>query len=198
MSKKKDGEERDEQDERNKGERHEQDEKREGVLFHGLTEPADEIHKELREQDRIREQQQIEAQAPRQEQAGTPPPAGSFPFTASINEPHTVSLPVPEGTEIPKPSISSLNPTETEIGGEDFTLYVSGENIFRDSVINFAGQDEPSTLNEDGTLSTIVKPSLWADPVTVPVIIKNGPESSEPVDFAFNAPPASRSRKKGD
>jgi IPT/TIG domain len=123
-------------------------------------------------------------------------PPQPFPFSASINEPQAVSLPLPQGTKVPVPSISSLNPTETEIGGEDFTLYVSGENIFRDSVINFAGQDEPSTLNEDGTLSTVVKPSLWADPVTVPVIIKNGPESSDPVDFAFNAPAASRSKKK--
>ena len=121
-------------------------------------------------------------------------PPQPFPFTASINEPQAVSLPLPQGTKVPVPSISSLNPTETTIGAEDFTLYVSGENIFRDSVINFAGQDEPSTLNEDGTLSTIVKPSLWADPVTVPVLIKNGPESSDPMDFEFKAP-TSRSKK---
>ena len=132
-------------------------------------------------------------EAPAAKEAVPPQP---FPFSASINEPQAVSLPLPQGTKVPVPSISSLNPTEVETGGEDFTLYVSGENIFRDSVINFAGQDEPSTLNEDGTLSTVVKPSLWADPVTVPVLIKNGPESSEPVDFAFNAPAASRSKKK--
>lgn len=195
MTKKKNENERDEQDEHNEDHRYEQDKKLEAEFFHGLPEPADEIHKELREQDRIRERQQIEAQQPRQEQAGTPPPAGAFPFTASINEPQATSLPVPEGTEIPKPSISSLNPTDTTIGDNDFTLYVTGENFFRDSVINFAGQDEPTTLNEDGTLSTGVNMSVWHGPDTVPVIVKNGPEVSEPKDFEFKDVPASRSKK---
>ena len=43
--------------------------------------------------------------------------------------------------------------------------------------INFAGQDEPTTLNEDGTLSTGVNMAMWQGPDTVPVVIKNGPES---------------------
>jgi len=117
-----------------------------------------------------------------------------FPFTGSINEPQTVSLPLPQGTEVPKPSISGLEPAECVIGDADCTLYVSGDNFFADSVIHFAGHDEPTTFT-DGVLSTGVKPSLWADPVTVEVIVKNGPESSAPASFEFTAP-AARSKRK--
>jgi hypothetical protein len=123
-------------------------------------------------------------------------PQQAFPFTASINEPQTVSLPLPQGVEVPKPSISSLNPDSCTVGDPDFPLVVSGENFFGDSVIHFAGHDEPTTFDADAkTLSTGIKPSLWADPVTVQVQIKNGPELSAPVDFTFEAP-AARSRRK--
>jgi hypothetical protein len=130
--------------------------------------------------------------------AGTAAPKAeapqAFPFTGSINEPQTVSLPLPQGTEVPKPAISGLDPAECAIGDADFTLSVSGDNFFKDSVINFAGHDEPTTF-ADGVLSTGVKPSLWSDPVTVEVIIKNGPESSAPASFEFTAP-AARSKRK--
>ena len=128
----------------------------------------------------------------RAKEAAPPQP---FPFSGSINEPQTVTLPLPQGTEVPKPSITTITPTECTIGDEDFRLAVTGENFFRDSVINFAGQDEPTTLEENGTLSTGVNMALWQGPDTVPVIIKNGPESSDPVDFTFKEPSA-RSKKK--
>jgi hypothetical protein len=122
-------------------------------------------------------------------------PPQPFPYTASINEPQTVSLPLPPNVTVPKPVISGYEPYDCTIGDPDFTLYISGENFFADSVIHFAGHDEPTTLNEDGRLSTGVKPSLWAEPVTVQVQIKNGPEISAPVEFEFLAP-AARSRRK--
>ncbi|HXK17804.1 MAG TPA: hypothetical protein VNG33_08375 [Polyangiaceae bacterium] len=118
-----------------------------------------------------------------------------FPYTASINEPQTVSTPLPEGVVVPTPEISGLAPADCAVGDADFTLYVSGTDFFADSVINFAGHDEPTTLEADGTLSTGVKPSLWVDPVIVDVVVKNGPESSAPVSFEFTAP-AARARKK--
>ena len=46
------------------------------------------------------------------------------------------------------------------------------------------------------TLSTGVKPSLWAEPVVVQVIIKNGPVSSGPVDFEFAPIARSSTRRK--
>jgi hypothetical protein len=133
-------------------------------------------------------------EAPKAKAAEAAPAA--FPYSGSINEPQTVTLPLPEGTEVPKPSISSINPIDAAIGDEDFTLYVSGENFFHDSVINFAGQDEPTTLNEDGTLSTGVNMAMWQGPDTVPVVVKNGPEVSAPVDFTFHEAGAKRSKSK--
>jgi hypothetical protein len=123
-------------------------------------------------------------------------PPQPFPFTASINEPQTVSLPVPENVEVPVPVIESLNPASCMIGDPDFTLVVSGDNFFADSVINFAGHDEPTTFDTTAkTLSTGVKPSLWAEPVIVDVIIKNGPAVSGPVAFEF-APIARASTRR--
>ena len=118
----------------------------------------------------------------------------AFPYSASINEPQTVSLPVPPDVEVPVPSITSIEPTDCMLGDPDFTLYVSGENFFADSVIHFADHDEPTTLEADGTLSTGIKPSLWMDPVTVQVQIKNGPAISDPADFEFK--PVARSGRK--
>jgi len=118
-----------------------------------------------------------------------------FPYSASINEPQTVSLPLPESVVVPKPLIFSLDPADCTLGDPDFTLYVSGENFFADSVIVFAGQPEPTTLNEDGTLSTGVNMAMWQGPDTVQVQIKNGPEVSDPVDFTFNAPSARKGKK---
>ncbi len=120
-----------------------------------------------------------------------------FPFSASINEPQTVSLPVPENVEVPVPVIESISPASCMVGDHDFPLIVYGDNFFADSVINFAGQDEPTTFDADAkTLSTGVKPSLWAEPVTVQVIIKNGPVSSGPVDFEFAPISRASTRRK--
>jgi len=127
------------------------------------------------------------------------PKAGTqvFPFTASINEPQTVSLPVPENVEVPVPVIDSLEPASCMIGDPDFTLVISGDNFFADSVINFAGQDEPTTFDTTAkTLSTGVKPSLWAEPVIVEVIIKNGPAVSGPIAFEFAPIARSSTRRK--
>ena len=118
-----------------------------------------------------------------------------FPYTGSINEPQTVSLPLPQGVDVPKPSITSIEPTEIAIGEESTTLYVTGENFFRDSVIVFAGQNEPTTLGEDGRLSTGINMDVWHGPDVVKVAIKNGPEVSNEVDFTFNEAPVTRSKK---
>jgi hypothetical protein len=123
-------------------------------------------------------------------------PPQPFPYSASINEPQTVSLPVPENVEVPKPVITGYDPYECMIGDPDFTLYVTGENFFADSVIHFAGHDEPTTLEDDGRLSTGVKPSLWTEPATVQLQIKNGPEISDPVQFEFLPIARSSTRKK--
>jgi hypothetical protein len=100
---------------------------------------------------------------------------------ASINEPLTL----PEG--VGAPVIDSIDPASAVIGEADFTLFVTGSGFFAGSVIYFAGRDEPTTLNEDGTLSTGVNMSVWLGPDTVPVTVRNGPLTSNEVDFTFSA-----------
>jgi hypothetical protein len=113
----------------------------------------------------------------------------------SINEPdgHTWSLtpesinePPDYGEMVDPPAIDALTPGACLIGDADFTLYVSGTGLYQGSVINFAGHDEPTTLNEDGTLSTGVKPALWVNPVTVQVYVRNGPVLSNELPFTFS------------
>jgi hypothetical protein len=96
---------------------------------------------------------------------------------ASINEPPTLEEPV----------ISAIAPDQCTIGQPDFTLFISGEGFSALSVIFFAGHDEPTTLNEDGTLSTGIKPSLWQSPVVVQCQVRNGDKLSNAVDFTFAA-----------
>jgi hypothetical protein len=62
-------------------------------------------------------------------------------------------------------------------------------------VIFFAGHDEPTTLNEDGTLSTGVKPSLWGAPVVVTCYVRNGTLASNGLIFTFAE--AAEGKRKG-
>jgi len=116
----------------------------------------------------------------------------------SINEPEDVSLPQrnvesinepppppPDVDDDVRPMLDYLEPGSCVIGDADFTLFVHGTNFFPGSIIHFAGHDEPSTLNVDGTLSTGVKPSLWASPVVVEVKVRNGSLTSVPLPFEF-------------
>jgi hypothetical protein len=105
----------------------------------------------------------------------------------SINEPGTPAF--EEVTGAVKPSITALAPASCAIGDADFDLHVTGEGFAEHSTIYFADHDEPTTLNEDGTLSTGVKPSLWGAPTTVQVYVRNGTLHSDPVDFEFTVPP---------
>jgi hypothetical protein len=103
----------------------------------------------------------------------------------SINEPSTPSFEEVAGAV--KPTITALMPDFCAIGDPDFTLFISGEGFGENSIIFFAGHDENTTLNEDGTVSTGVKPSLWGAPVTVQVRVHNGTQSSNALDFTFTA-----------
>jgi hypothetical protein len=119
------------------------------------------------------------------------------PRAGSINEPPGSNVYGKTEEDIPpevlakgKPIISSLEPDEAVSGDPDFTLVVSGDNFFAGSVIVFGTQDEPTTFDEEaGTLSTGVKPSLFAA-ATVPVKVRNGPLVSDPSDFVFTGPVA--------
>ena len=69
---------------------------------------------------------------------------------------------------------------------------LSGTGFYQQSVIVFAGHDEPTTLT-DGKLSTGVNMDVWQGPDTVKVSVRNGPIPSNEVDFTFKAATEARS-----
>ena len=90
---------------------------------------------------------------------------------------------------VPDPiSLTSINPTSAVIGSADFTLSVTGEGFTENSVIVFNGGDEPTTFVSDTELTTGVKPSLVSNAITVPVEVREGTFTSEPLDFEFTDP----------
>jgi hypothetical protein len=102
----------------------------------------------------------------------------------SVNEPATL----PEwATEAPV--VTSLEPTECTLGDADFTIAVRGTGFYEQSTIVFAGQDEPTTLESDGTLTTGVNMAVWQGADTVQVGVRNGPIESNTMPFTFNAAP---------
>jgi hypothetical protein len=114
----------------------------------------------------------------------------------SINEPGTLSFEEVAGQVLPE--ITALEPDYCAIGDPDFILKISGEGLSANSTIFFAGHDEPTTYNEDGTVSTGVKPSLWGAPAVVQVYVRNGTLHSNPLDFTFAAPAEADATGKGD
>jgi len=86
------------------------------------------------------------------------------------------------------PVLSGLEPTTAAIGDPSFTLKVSGTGfIVHESTIVFAGLDEPTQLNEDGTVSTGVNMDYWHGPDVIQVQVRNGTQYSEPLEFTFTA-----------
>jgi IPT/TIG domain len=82
------------------------------------------------------------------------------------------------------PTLTSIEPTTAASGDPDLVLTVTGDKFDNNSVIIFGENDEPTTLQPDGTLTTGVKPSLFAA-ATVPVSVRNGPAHSNEIDFTF-------------
>jgi hypothetical protein len=120
----------------------------------------------------------------------TPPEltAEDLPRHDSINEPpgsNVMDRTPPEGAGA-APVVSAIEPASCAIGDPDFTVYLAGTGFTENSVIVFAGNDEPSTLEGDGTLSTGVNMAMWHGPDTVQVGARNGDKLSNLVDFTFN------------
>jgi hypothetical protein len=99
----------------------------------------------------------------------------------SLNEP-------PPFTDLPDaapPVVTLLEPAEATIGDPSFTLYVTGEQFDASSSIFFAGYTEPTTLEQDGRLSTGINMDVWLGPDTVKVSVFNEDRQSNEVDFTF-------------
>jgi hypothetical protein len=118
----------------------------------------------------------------------------------SINEPGSgrtwmvtpVSINEPPKMDLDPPVIASIAPDTAVIGDPSFTLVVTGTGFFADSVIVFAGNDEPTTLEADGTLTTGVNMGVWLGPDTLPVQVRNLNVVSNAVEFTFTAAAGTR------
>jgi IPT/TIG domain len=98
----------------------------------------------------------------------------------------------------PVPAITGLTPN-TAVAGDatDITMVVAGSNFGPSSTIYFNGLPEPTTFVSDTEVSTGVKPSLFVEPATCPVDVRN-PDGgkSEPLDFTFTETVTRSSHKK--
>lgn len=94
----------------------------------------------------------------------------------------------PETPEVPAgPTLMSLAPNTAVVGGDDFVMTLTGTGFTADSVIVFNGGDEPTTMNSDTELTTIVDPATASGPITVPVLVRTGGVETAPLDFTFTA-----------
>lgn len=84
-----------------------------------------------------------------------------------------------------RPKLYSLDPASAEVGGDDFVLSLVGNYFTPDSVIVFNGGDEPTTKENDGLLTTIVRPSTASGPITVPILVRTGEFETDPLNFSF-------------
>jgi hypothetical protein len=97
---------------------------------------------------------------------------------------------LPPGSAAP-PQLTALAPDTAVLGALSFTLHVHGSGFTADSVITFAGHDEPTTLASPTEVTTGVDMSVWLGPDTVPVTVRNGDgAASAPLSFTFTAPTA--------
>jgi len=85
------------------------------------------------------------------------------------------------------PYISSLTPSTAALGSPDFDLVVAGSDFNDSSIINFAGQDEPTTLVSPNSVKTGVRMEFWQGPDDIPVYVKNGDAQSNTVIFTFTS-----------
>lgn len=72
------------------------------------------------------------------------------------------------------PVVTALEPDTAAIGDPSFTLHVLGTGFDAQSVIVFAGQDEPTTLVSPTEVTTGVNMAVWLGPDALPVLVRNG------------------------
>jgi hypothetical protein len=92
------------------------------------------------------------------------------------------------GSVVP-PVVTSLVPNTTVLGSPSFTVHVKGTGFNAQSVIVFAGVEEPTTYVSATELTTGVNMDVWVGPDSVPVAVRNGEVLSDPMSFVFTAPP---------
>src|SRR5690348_8712487 len=100
----------------------------------------------------------------------------------SINEPP--EMPAPPVA----PTLNTLTPSSAVIGDPSFTLTVAGSGfVDGQSVIVFAGNDEPTTFVDASTVTTDVNMEVWLGADTVGVQVRNFNQVSNKLFFTFTA-----------
>jgi hypothetical protein len=98
----------------------------------------------------------------------------------------------------PPATLTAINPA-TAIAGDaaDIVLTVTGTGFNAGSRIFFADREEPTTMVSETELTTGVKPSLFVNPDTCPVDVRNirGGGGTTSLDFTFTAAGAARAAK---
>jgi hypothetical protein len=85
--------------------------------------------------------------------------------------------------------LASLSPNTAVAGSAaDIVMACIGTGFTKETVIKFGDYDEPTTFVSATEVTTGVKPSLFINPDTVPVLVHTGSLSSEPLDFTFTEP----------
>jgi len=114
-------------------------------------------------------------------QDGKPkPPSGEKPE-------HPIVLPL---------KLTSLSPNTAVAGSAaDIVMSCIGTGFTKETVIKFGDYDEPTTLVSATEVTTVVKPSLFINPDTVPVLVHSGEVSSDPLTFSFTGQPTHQPAK---
>jgi hypothetical protein len=86
------------------------------------------------------------------------------------------------------PVITIIAPNTAAVGDPDVTLVVTGSGFNADSAIVFNNGAEPTTFEDATRLTTIVRPSTASGPADVPVVVRNGPVTSNERTFSFTTP----------
>lgn len=98
----------------------------------------------------------------------------------------------PAGPEpTPEPAVlTALEPATAVLGSPSFTLHVTGTGFTPESILVFAGHDEPTTLVSPTEVTTGINMDVWLGPDALPVEV-NGPGGlSNALTFTFTAAPA--------
>ena len=94
--------------------------------------------------------------------------------------------PVGGGEPGPAPTLTSLDPNTAELNAPDITMHCHGSGFTAESVIVFAGQDEPIVFISENEITTGITLSLPWGAVTVPVSVRNADgQQTADLDFTF-------------
>jgi hypothetical protein len=96
------------------------------------------------------------------------------------------------GAGNPVPTVTSINPTNTAVGGPAFTLNVTGTNFISGSVVNFGGAAKTTTFVDSSHLTAAILATDITTQGTVGVTVTNpapgGGTSTPAVNFTVNPP----------